>query len=101
MDRQKIGMIFGGAAVLAALLTWVLYANTVAPRKDKMASIVAASRDMPAGTRVGKSDVHSLEPEDLAALTMEASLMTKVPLAGTNYRPWENGGKARGGKKCV
>ena len=57
MDRQKIGLIFGGAAVLAALLTWVLYANTVAPRKDKMASIVAASRDMPAGTRVGKSDV--------------------------------------------
>jgi hypothetical protein len=40
---------------------------------------------------VGKSDVHSLEPEDLAALTMEASLMTKVPLAGTNYRPWESG----------
>jgi glutamate synthase domain-containing protein 2 len=38
---------------------------------------------------VGKSDVHSLEPEDLAALTMEASLMTKVPLAGTDYRPWE------------
>ena len=42
-----------------------------------------------------------LEPEDLAALTMEASLMTKVPLAGTNYRPWENGVKQAHGKKCV
>jgi methylamine---glutamate N-methyltransferase subunit C len=33
----------------------------------------------------GKTDVHSLEPEDLAALTMEASAMAKVPLAGTGY----------------
>ena len=33
---------------------------------------------------MGKSDIHSLEPEDLAALTIEASAMTKIPLAGTN-----------------
>jgi len=31
----------------------------------------------------GKTNVHSLEPEDLAALTMEASAMAMVPLAGT------------------
>jgi glutamate synthase domain-containing protein 2 len=35
----------------------------------------------------GKTDVHSLEPEDLCALTMEAAAMAKVPLAGTNYIP--------------
>jgi len=35
----------------------------------------------------GKTNVHSLEPEDLCALTMEASAMAKVPLAGTNYIP--------------
>ncbi|MDN5858438.1 MAG: FMN-binding glutamate synthase family protein [Pseudonocardia sp.] len=35
----------------------------------------------------GKTDVHSLEPEDLAALTMEAAAMAKVPLAGTSYIP--------------
>jgi hypothetical protein len=29
--------------------------------------------------------VHSLEPEDLAALTIEASAMARVPLAGTSY----------------
>ena len=29
--------------------------------------------------------VHSLEPEDLAALTMEASAMAGVPLAGTDH----------------
>jgi hypothetical protein len=33
----------------------------------------------------GKTNVHSLEPEDLAALTVEASALAKVPLAGTNY----------------
>jgi glutamate synthase domain-containing protein 2 len=33
----------------------------------------------------GKTDIHSLEPEDLAALTMEASAMAMVPLAGTRH----------------
>ena len=32
---------------------------------------------------LGKSDVHSLEPEDLAALTVEASAMARIPLVGT------------------
>ncbi len=33
----------------------------------------------------GKTNVHSLEPEDLAALTMEASACAQVPIAGTQY----------------
>ena len=33
----------------------------------------------------GKTNIRSLEPEDLAALTSEASALAKVPLAGTNY----------------
>jgi hypothetical protein len=40
----------------------------------------------------GKSDVHHLEPEDLAALTIEAAAMAKVPLAGTGWIPgWPQG----------
>jgi len=35
----------------------------------------------------GKSDVRNLEPEDLAALTVEAAAMARVPLAGTNWIP--------------
>ena len=35
----------------------------------------------------GKTNIHSLEPEDLAALTHEVSAMAKVPLAGTTYIP--------------
>ena len=35
----------------------------------------------------GKTNVHSLEPEDLAALTVEAAAMARVPLTGTEYIP--------------
>lgn len=35
----------------------------------------------------GKSHVHNLEPEDLAALTVEAAAMSGVPLAGTTWVP--------------
>ena len=35
----------------------------------------------------GKSHVHNLEPEDLAALTIEAAAMARVPLAGTDWIP--------------
>jgi glutamate synthase domain-containing protein 2 len=33
----------------------------------------------------GKSNVHDLEPEDLRALTLEASMITGVPLVGTRH----------------
>ena len=33
----------------------------------------------------GKNDVHDLEPEDLRAMTIEASAITGVPLVGTNF----------------
>ncbi len=35
----------------------------------------------------GKSHVLNLEPEDLAALTIEAAAMAKIPLAGTSWIP--------------
>jgi glutamate synthase domain-containing protein 2 len=38
----------------------------------------------------GKSDIHHLEPEDLRALNLEASMITGLPLAGTN-RVFGNG----------
>ena len=54
MDRQKLLMIFGGAFAAAALLTWFLYSQTVAPKKEKMITVLAASADLPAGTRMQK-----------------------------------------------
>ncbi len=41
----------------------------------------------------GKSHVLNLEPEDLAALTIEAAAMAKIPLAGTDWIPGANGGR--------
>lgn len=38
----------------------------------------------------GKSNLHHLEPEDLRALSLEASLITGLPLVGTN-RPFAGG----------
>ena len=38
----------------------------------------------------GKSHVHNLEPEDLVALTFEASAMAKVPVAGTSWIPGQD-----------
>lgn len=54
MDRQKLLMIFGGAFAAAALLTWFLYSQTVAPKKERTVTVLAASADLPAGTRVQK-----------------------------------------------
>ena len=33
----------------------------------------------------GKANVHDLEPEDMRALTLEASIITGIPLAGTDF----------------
>jgi glutamate synthase domain-containing protein 2 len=41
----------------------------------------------------GKSHLHNLDPDDLVALTLEASAMARVPLAGTDWIP----GQARDG----
>ena len=57
MDRQKMLLIFGGAWLSAALLTWLVYSITKAPKAEKTASVIAAARDLPAGTRLRKGDV--------------------------------------------
>lgn len=57
MDRQKILFIFGAAWISAALLTWFLWASTRAPKSEKTTRVVAAARDMGAGTRLKASDL--------------------------------------------
>ncbi len=54
MDRQRLLMIFGGAWLSAALLTWFLYSRTAAPKTEKMVKVVAAVRDLAAGEKLGK-----------------------------------------------
>jgi pilus assembly protein CpaB len=57
MDRQKILMIFGGAWLSAALLTWFVYSTAASARTEKLTSVYAAARDLPAGTRLRQKDI--------------------------------------------
>ncbi len=57
MDRQKLVVIFGVAWLSAALLSWFLYAKTRAPKTENLVQVIAAVRDLPAGTRLGKADL--------------------------------------------
>jgi pilus assembly protein CpaB len=57
MDRQKKILIFGGAWVSALLLTWFLYARTVAPHAERQVRVVVAAHDLPIGTLLRTSDV--------------------------------------------
>jgi len=57
MDRQKKLLIFAAAWVSAGLLTWFLYAKTVAPQQEKQAAVVVASRDMAIGTLLKTGDL--------------------------------------------
>lgn len=38
----------------------------------------------------GKAHLHHLEPEDLAALTIESAAITRIPLVGTSWIPGSN-----------
>jgi pilus assembly protein CpaB len=57
MDRQKKFLLFGAAWVSALLLTWFYYRNAVAPQQEKTLRMVVATRDMPVGTLLKKSDL--------------------------------------------
>lgn len=58
----------------------------VEPAADRVANwLHATTSEIQVLARAcGKRDVHDLEPEDMRALTLEASLITGLPLAGTN-----------------
>lgn len=61
MDRNKILLIFGVAWVSAALLIWLLYVSTKAPRVEKTVAVVAAAKDLPAGTLLRKGDLKTIQ----------------------------------------
>src|SRR5258708_30901910 len=84
MDRQRLFMIFGGAWIAAALLVWFLYAQTQTPKVEKTVSCVVVTRDLPAGTRLKKSDIRLVRlPEKSlprTAILDEASALDRVLL---------------------
>jgi pilus assembly protein CpaB len=60
MERQRIIILFVAAWVSAALLTWFLYAHTVAPQAERRTSIVAAAHDLTVGQMIRKADLKSV-----------------------------------------
>ena len=57
MDRQKMLMIFAGSGIAAALLVFLLYRTTQAPKVQETVTVQAAAHDMPAGTKLKKEDI--------------------------------------------
>jgi pilus assembly protein CpaB len=88
MDRQRVLMIFGIAWVSAILLTWFLWARTKAPKTETYAKAVVAVRDMPAGTRLRKTDIKvvRIPQRDVpkAAVTEEKDALDRVLLYPVN-----------------
>jgi pilus assembly protein CpaB len=88
MDRQKVIMIFGAALVCATLLSWFLYAQTKGPKTEKTTKVIAAARDLPAGTRLRRADLKTLSvpTKDLpkGAMLDEKATLDRVLLYPVN-----------------
>ncbi len=88
MDRRRILMLFVVAWISAALLTWFLYAKTQAPKEQKRVSVMAATRDLPIGVMVRKTDlkkVNVLEGDlPKGALFSEQQALNRVALYPVN-----------------
>jgi pilus assembly protein CpaB len=84
VDRKRILLIFAGAWISAAALTWFLYRSTRAPRVEKTVTILAATRDLPAGTRLQTGDlkrVRVFEAEaPKSAVVEEAQILNRALL---------------------
>jgi len=57
VDRNRIIAIFAIAWVSAALLSWFLYKRTKAPQQERLVSVLAANRNLPAGTLLKEADL--------------------------------------------
>jgi pilus assembly protein CpaB len=61
MDRRRVLTIFGIAWLSAMALTWFLWAQLKGQGRERFVKVVAAARDMPAGTRLRKADLKTLD----------------------------------------
>ncbi len=57
MDRNRIIAIFAIAWVSAALLSWFFYRQTSAPRQERLVTVLAAAKSLPAGTLLKEGDL--------------------------------------------
>jgi pilus assembly protein CpaB len=88
LDRNRVVMIFGIALAGAALLTWLLYTLSAGSKQQKLTSVYAAARDLPAGTRLKKTDIRQVSVVDKdiprGAVMEERILLDRVLLFPLN-----------------
>jgi pilus assembly protein CpaB len=84
MDRRKLLTVFGIAWISAALLTWILYANTVKARPQDRKVVIVAARDLPLGVTLKKGDLKQVQllEQDIPkyAIFTEAEALRRVVL---------------------
>jgi pilus assembly protein CpaB len=57
VDRNRVIAIFAVAWVSAAVLSWFLYKQTRAPQQERLVAVLAANRNLPAGTLLKEADL--------------------------------------------
>jgi pilus assembly protein CpaB len=84
MDRQRIIILFGAAALLAGLLSWFVYRTAIAPHPETRTTVLAAVRNMQVGEAFRKGDLKKVNvlPRDFpkGALTAEKDALNRVAL---------------------
>jgi pilus assembly protein CpaB len=75
MQRRRILVAFAVAWLSALVLSWWVYRTNSAPQKRDVVAIVVATKDLPIGKRVEKTDV-KLAPVDRVNLPKGAFLKT-------------------------
>jgi len=60
MQQHRVLVAFGAAWLTALFLSWAVYKKTTAPQSRQTVQVVAAAEDLPAGKRIGSSDVKLL-----------------------------------------
>jgi pilus assembly protein CpaB len=88
MDRQRIIYLFAAAALMAGLLSWFLYANTIAPHPLARTNVIAVVHDMQVGQMIHKADLKKVAvlPADVpkGAIVSEKDALDRVALYPLN-----------------
>jgi len=84
MDRRRMFMLFGIAWLSALALSWYVYRVSAAPKQERKTRVMAARRDLPAGTLVRKGDLMAINVPAASvprgAVAAEADAVNRVLL---------------------
>ena len=104
MQRHRVLVAFAVAWLSALALSWWVYRTTSAPQKRDVVSIVVATKDLPVGKRVDKTDVKLatvdrvnlpksafLQTTDIVDRAVSVAVTTNEPILTTKLAPKGSG----------